>query len=1110
MDLQTFFEDFLRTKLKLTPQQFNAVMADKKRKKTAYRILVTAPAGSGKTRVLASRYLKLLVDGERPQNIVAITFTRKAAGEMKERIVEYLLLLRDGLKENNIACKLKDMLNDEDSLNKLTLDMRISTIDSFLSNLIRLFPGESGVNPNFRVIDEIEEEELIDKVVDEVSLELLKQDSWIIRLLDFFNFNYSLSRKNQLNYLDSVKNIIINWEIYTDLIGDLSHKNQEQIVQNLRDYVGDTFELDKTLYALVQKVKELKEVFNDANSPYNDFIRFVTGTEITDLKTQESEFVSHKNIFFTKTFTPRKKPFQSGLDKTVKEIILKIGSLYEQYILAFAFRRDIKTSELTSNFVRLILGIVDKLRKLKGELGVIGMGDLKTISYDLLNVHRERFNILYNMDAKVNHYLIDEFQDTDPIQWRIFTELTRDWFSGEAVKQELNICPTMFLVGDEKQSIYGFRNADVRIINNLKKTEDSFTEKFQLLKNFRSKREIVTSVNQIFEKKMSIVDDRPFSVQYQKMEANDKNGGGTVKVFRLPIKGKKQDIPQLAREVTDLIISLKGRCKSWTDIALLFRNSLNFQFYEQALEKSSIPYISSGGKSFFENSEIRELLKIINFIENPYNDVIFSILFLSPLFNHSLSDLVRIIMNSETTIQDSDSYSLYDKLRINFKNEYSYFLNLTEQWITNRDRVPVDTLIESAIIETNAIGIFVDRRGGQKDANIRKFLTLATEIYEEKMNFGLFFEKLKRVIDAKQMNADADTTAPSTAGETNGAIPLLTVHKAKGLEFPIVILPEISMNDIKVKGDGVWIDRENNMLLFVKKYLKMPTPLSRKYEEKERAKQEEESKRLLYVALTRAMNELYLFLSNKDSNNKAIWLNIIQDSSIPVIPKMEAKMQKQEEMIIIPKNLNQIYNFTEKKKILRVEMEIAPSKIGKQVGRYDINREKAKMKGKIIHKLLELLAVHAIRHPSKEEIHLLVHNTANQIDEKFLSDGELLLDIGKHFSRVLENKDLMKIITDENSLNEFSFEVEKVNEQGEIQIIRGIVDKVILRDKKVNIYDYKTDAVHGMAKEKFVAETKIKYTKQMGEYRFAAKKLFAGRNVRMFLILTSILEIIEV
>jgi len=360
------------------------------------------------------------------------------------------------------------------------------------------------------------------------------------------------------------------------------------------------------------------------------------------------------------------------------------------------------------------------------------------------------------------------------------------------------------------------------------------------------------------------------------------------------------------------------------------------------------------------------------------------------------------------------------------------------------------------------------------------------------------------------MNADADTTAPSTAGETNGAIPLLTVHKAKGLEFPIVILPEISMNDIKVKGDGVWIDRENNMLLFVKKYLKMPTPLSRKYEEKERAKQEEESKRLLYVALTRAMNELYLFLLNKDSNNKAIWLNIIQDSSIPVIPKMEAKMQKQEEMIIIPKNLNQIYNFTEKKKILRVEMEIAPSKIGKQVGRYDINREKAKMKGKIIHKLLELLAVHAIRHPSKEEIHLLVHNTANQIDEKFLSDGELLLDIGKHFSKVLENKDLMKIITDENSLNEFSFEVEKVNEQGEIQIIRGIVDKVILRDKKVNIYDYKTDAVHGMAKEKFVAETKIKYTKQMGEYRFAAKKLFAGRNVRMFLILTSILEIVEV
>jgi len=648
MSLQIFFEDFLKKKLDLTEPQFDAVTGDNQRDRTAYRFLITAPAGSGKTRVLASRYLKLLVDGEKPRNIVAITFTRKAAAEMKERIVEFVHLLRNEIIKNNINCDLLTILKDDDALNKLILGMRISTIDSFLSSIIRIFPGESGVNPNFKVIDGIEEEELIDSTIDELMERKLDHDKWFVKLLKFFNFRYSSDRSTQFCFLNSIKKLIKNWEMFGETIRILSLKNHEELALSIKRYVGEEIDLPNRLDKLKKKVKELRTSHNMPHGPYNDFFEFTANATTEDLIKNEDKFLDFLNLFYTKNNRqPRKRAVTAIKDPILREQLKEITILYERCVLAFAFNTDIEHTNLTSRFIDLIITIIESLKARKQEMGVIGMGDLKTLTYRLLTEHRERFNILYNMDARINHYLIDEFQDTDPIQWQIFKELTRDWFSGETAKQELNIYPTIFLVGDEKQSIYGFRNADVSIINSIKEKEDQFTKTFSLVKNFRSKKEIVEAVNILFKDKMKRLIEKPSSVQYEEMKPDDEIGGGVVKLIESSIEGnKKEKTPQLANSIAGLIFSLKKRYKSWGDVALLFRNSLTFHYYERVFEKTSIPYISSGGKYFFENREIKEILKILNFLQNPYDDINFSMLFLSPIFNHNLSDLIKIVINN--------------------------------------------------------------------------------------------------------------------------------------------------------------------------------------------------------------------------------------------------------------------------------------------------------------------------------------------------------------------------------------------------------------------------------------------------------------------------------
>ncbi len=1112
MNIRELFDDFLITNLELDDLQLDAVMKDRTPDRTAYRLLITAPAGSGKTRVLASRYLKLLVYGEKPENIVGITFTRKAAGEMKERIVDYLLEFKKVVIEKNSSCNFSLSLKDPDTLNRMILGMRISTIDSFLSSIIRLFPGESGVDPNFKVIDEIDEDELIDTVIDEIIEERMGHDKKIIELLRFFNFKYSTGKYAGFCLFNSIKRIVKNWEMYSKTIIELNQVTNEEFTKRIKYYIGNEMDLGKHHSNLLRRVKEFSAIYHEKNSSVNEFVKYILRTSVEDIYNDIDKFINYSDLFFTKEMNLRKRLKIKTIEVSTRELFYEISLLYEKCVQAILFTKDSDRSYLSSNLVNLIISIINKVEKGKRELGVLGIGDLKTITYKLLTKHKERFNILYNMDARVNHYLIDEFQDTDPIQWEIFQKLTEDWFAGETAKQERNITPTIFLVGDEKQSIYGFRNADVRIITRIKdKKNDPFTQVSSLVKNFRSKKEIVNSVNLLFKRKMKRLKKDDFSVAYEEMKPNDDKGGGIVKIIERELDKKKElRIPMLAKSVAKLILSLKKKYQSWGDIALLFRDSLNSHFYEEIFEKESIPYISSGGKSFFENREIREIIKILNFLENPYDDINFSSLFLSPIFNHDVSDLLNILINDNTPYDFRKTTSLYDKLKQNFTDKYCYFIDLTKTWLDKRDRISSIELIENALMDTNAFGILIDRIGGQKDVNIRKLLNIIERASQEKMNFSFFSDRLNRIIKAREKNADIDIGTKSFDEENTGAIHLMTVHKAKGLEFPVIIVPEVDSVVNKSKGEGIYVDNDNHILLFIKKYARMETPLMKKFKEHEMRRETEELKRLLYVALTRAKEELYLFISQKKYDDKRVWANIVYDSNFPLTDKLDIEIPTTEEIIISHRREHPVYEFSEAISRVPLKKKTVPSELGKKIVLYNIDNEKAEIKGTILHKLFELLGRGKIKKNIAGNTSEIVKKITHQMDNQFLCDKKICNEIEYEFLKVLRNKRIMEVITHKNSMNEFHCSVQLENEKGEIEIIPAVIDKIIFESDKILIFDYKTDTLMGITEKKFIESMKKRYKQQMEAYTLAVKMLFGKENVKTFLVLTSILEIVEV
>ncbi len=949
--------------------------------------LILAPAGSGKTKRLAENYLALLKKGVPIEKILAITFTEKAAYEMKERIFNM------AKEEPEIFKKLKENLNK----------IRISTIDSFCLSLIKRFSFLLNLSSYLDVIEyprNLQEKAII------LAFRSLKEDEEFYKLLlDFF--------------------IQFNFEGYKKL---------------KRDFLLPFFE---------------KRLFSN-----------------------RKEIITEEKL--------------NKIDKNNKKEIEKILSR--------------KLGNIAFRFFKEKVEKFYEEEKLKRE--ILDFSDLELLAYSLLKEHPECNNILDAFDERTDHILVDEFQDTNYLQWAIIDKLTEEWRAGKGRKYELGIRPSLFLVGDEKQSIYYFRGANVEIVNYAqKRLKEWLANEFQLeivQENYRSLKAIIDFTNILFSEIFG-KDYTPF------LKRRNNEAIGKVEIILLEGNNSTREKRELEAEVIckkikSIVNNLelyslneeKRYICDYKDITILIRKRTHLRILEEKLREYEIPFVVVKGTGFYDEPEIQFLLSFIRFLNEPVSSYNLYLLLKSPLFNFSEEEIIKI--NQEKGL------NLYEKL-LNYsqycdnnrKRDIEYLKSLLKEY--QKERMSI--FIERVLKERDVYKWLTDP---QREANVKKFLNLLEKLESENqslLNIIQFFQFVKE--DEPKANVNT---------EEMNVVKIMTIHEAKGLQFPVVFVPFLDESvRSRLNQSFLFIEESEDRVRYVGEGIKEYCRNSEDFIIHQN-KEVEEEKRIFYVAVTRAQDALYLsgVLSDRIEESKLLWL--MDKLQIKKVDNHYELGKKIEGVRILTKEeVEREYEKIKGEVEIREEKKISPIKIEKITGlkkgiKYiEVTKVLPKERR---HHSLEWIIFGDVLHAILDEIskgYLKEEEIENRSRELLKRKGISNLNLDKwvkticeHFQK-LKEKDLLKIVErKENSFSELPFVLKKGN-----KFYSGRIDKIVIENDTIYLYDYKTFPV----KEKELEKIAKSYLPQLKIYEIALKKIF-NKEVKKYIIFTSLGELVSV
>jgi len=848
----------------LTPQQKLSLATDK-------NIAVTAGAGTGKTRILVERFVHILLTEEVDiKEILAITFTEKAAAEMMERVSLRIDKLLDSETDNVDKPRLFQLKNRLNSAH-------ISTIHAFCSRLLRENPIEAGVDPDFKVMNDFQSTLLQNESITEV-LDFVNQnkEEWI----EFFRFFGLYNIKNML-----VFSLDHRYELqkYQNENSELNPNDKyEKIVESFLRLVSDVFddEYMGKINSIVQSVPQndfpqARQHNKGANAV--DAIEQYLQTNLDQKSTEfwKALFILAK-VFTTNEGRPYSNVSQLGTKKNWSEQGAQVlVELSEQLVIVANWIAE-NPATPPGEIDKLVLTQMPAYHKLyqlvmhiytrkKSDISSLDFEDMQLLALNLLQNNPE---IREKVARQFKYIMVDEFQDTNLLQWEIISKL------GEINENKF------FIVGDPKQSIYGFRNADVRVFNEVKKQFDESSNSAEsgnitLTDSFRFKENVNAFINDTFTSVLTQSQNNPWEVDYDSLTSlrTDKSGGQVELAFLTEDESGDQQSEFIARRIVQIVSQTEYK---FGDIAILLRTRNHLNEIEEQLRKSEIPFKTIGGIGFYQRQEIYDIYDLIRFLVNPHDDLALIGVLRSPFANISDEGLFYLAMernkksywNILKSIENLHNFPQNDLSRL------ILFRKNADRWIQRRDRIDLSELLEEIVYECSyQVSMLVDFNGEQLFANLKKIIRIAEE--NEKSGYTSlidFAESIKRLINSTTKEGEAQTDL-----EDETTVKVMTVHQAKGLEFPVVFHPYLEQKQ-NAFPDNSYFDEElglvSNINLFgsQNKSFYLLELLKHKQQQKEIA----ELKRLFYVACSRAKNFLVLtsaFEDGKVPNNTPLeWL----------------------------------------------------------------------------------------------------------------------------------------------------------------------------------------------------------------------------------------------
>ncbi|HQL60097.1 MAG TPA: UvrD-helicase domain-containing protein [Methanoculleus sp.] len=787
---------------------------------------VTAGAGTGKTHVLVRKYISLLEEGASVGSILALTFTEKAAAEMKVRV-------RQALAEKE--GKAWDAVRDE------FLWAKVSTFHAFCAAVLREFPLEANVGPSFAVLDEREAALLRDEAMDDLIYgdPPAKDREAVIGALravgayELKNYLIALSR-----HRDDAEAFFAalaeNEEAVLDAWRAIVEEEREKASLAFRDRAGPSIEVLEGLAARYPGKRDPAEAYLRAVE------RHLSGTV-------DALIEIHRGSGLRANMGQRKNWAGDDLNRLREAYVALKGCIEDnEAALSLALDPDDPFTRATLAFLhdlsKVFHAFIRVVEAEKRRRNALDFDDLVNRTRRLLVDHEE---IAAHFRNRFRFILIDEFQDTDPVQIAIIHAI---------LGREPG---TLFIVGDPKQSIYLFREADVAQFRHTRDMieRDFGGETIALDVNFRSAPSVVEFTNAIFGALMAEC-GRPWEFLYEPLAPNRSDGAGSVEIL-LPQKvrdraaGRRAEADMAAKKIRAIVE--RGEKSVWRDgesrpagygdIAILLERRTNLAYYEWALARYGIPYRVHAGLGFYERQELYDIYNILRFLVNDRDDVALYGALRSPYFGFSDARLFAIA-----------GTSFWERLQRSGDPDAIAAATTLRGWLSVARRLPPARLIRRVIDESGITVIFGGTAGGEQAvANIEKLIAIARA---SSVTLADLVEELGRSIDDGEREGDAPLDLTSS-----DAVSIMTVHAAKGLEFPVVVVPDLAETP---RAGGATIMVEGGLRLGVRipnpahDYEREDTPILQVLKAEYRQKEEAERKRLFYVAATRARDHLVL------------------------------------------------------------------------------------------------------------------------------------------------------------------------------------------------------------------------------------------------------------